>query len=174
MTIFEFINNLSDERNMESIIKETYIPVEDKRNIALEVLEACTSESEGYVQIDRFKRDIYFTMAMLREYTTLKLSYDYESMVEEYDVLYENNVPTIVFNYIGDDYKRAKRILSYEEQNILNKNSIEAQVAKVSFAAVNMLHNINGKLENFNVNDLFPAGTDVNKTLEMLNKFVRS
>ena len=78
MNINEFIDNLSKSNNMEMIIKEHYIPVEDKRNIALEVLEDCTTEENGYVKVDHFKRDIYFDIAMLREYTNLKLSYDFE------------------------------------------------------------------------------------------------
>lgn len=170
MNIMEFIENLSKLNNLEDIIKIHYIPVEDKKNIAIEVLEDCIVEENGYVAVDRFKRDIYFDFAMLREYTNLNLSYDFDSMIEEYDVLCEHNILSLIFNYIGDDYKRAKRILSYEQQNILNKNSIEAQVAKASTALVDMLHSVNNKLEKFNMTDILPAGTDMNQVLELLNK----
>ena len=170
MNINEFIGNLSTS-NMELIVKEHYISVEDKKNIALEVLEKCTTDDDGYILVDHLKRDIYFDIAMLREYTNLKLSYDFESMIEEYDVLCKHNVLSTIFNYIGDDYKRAKKILVYEEQNIINKNSIEAQVAKVSLAIINVLQSMNHKLEEFDFNSILPAGTDVDNLLKMLNKY---
>lgn len=170
MNIIEFTNNLHNEENMKSIIKNNYIPVEDKKNIAIEVLEDCVATNDGYVQIDRFKRDICFDFAMLREYTNLKLSYDFESMMEEYDILCEHDVLSKVFNYIGEDYKRAKKILLYEEQNILNKNSIEAQLSRLSLSVIESLHTMNSKLESFNINDILPAGTDMKTVLELLNK----
>lgn len=170
MNINEFIKTLHNKENIKAIIKEKYIPIEDKRNIALEVFENCVSEDDGYVQIDHFKRDIYFDIAMLREYTNLKLSYDFESMIEEYDVLCENDIPLLVFNYIGNDYIRSKQILEYEEQSILNKNSLEVQVAKISSAMVNTLNIVNNKFNDFNINDILPEDTDINKLLETLNK----
>ena len=170
MNINEFIDNLSKSNNIKEIIKVSYIPVEDKRNIALEVLDECTVNDGGYVQIDRFKRDICFDIAMLREYTNLHLSYNFESMMAEYDVLCEHNIPFIVFEYIGHDYTDAKKILDYEEQNVLNKNSIEAQLSRLSLSVIGYLKTMNNKLESLNLNDILPAETDMNQVLEMLNK----
>ena len=170
MNINEFIATLHNEKNIKTIIKNSYIPVEDKKNIALEVLENCITEENGYVQIDRWKRDIYFDIAILREYTNLNLSYDFESMLEEYDVLYKNDIFALVFEYVEEDYACAKKILEYEEQNILDQNSIEAQVVKVSHTMINILDTAKDKLNNFDMNSLMPEDTDINQLVEMLKQ----
>jgi hypothetical protein len=173
MKTHELVEMILEGQDLTEIIElNEYIPVLDKRNIALEILEECVEEEDGYLQVDQLKKHIYFTAVILREYAGIEFSYDFETMAYEYDELCEFGIIDEIMDSIFEDCERVKEILAFEESKILNRNSVEAQVARLSNSVAESLNNlsetIGKKVEELDVNKILPEGTDVNKLLDLL------
>lgn len=173
MKVLELVEAVLEGQELYDVVEvNEYIPVLDKRNIALEVLEECTEEDEGYLQVDQFKKHIYFTAAVLREYVGLEFSDSFETMAFEYDELCQYGVIEDIIDLVSEDYIRAERILAFEEYKLLSKNSIEAQAVKLTNSIADSLGNlsetIGKKVENLDVNKILPKDADINKLLDVL------
>ena len=74
MKVKEFVEEIkvttSIEELLKNIIKKTYIPVMEKKELALATLALSTTNDDGFMQVDEFKKDICFKMLFLKQYTT--------------------------------------------------------------------------------------------------------
>lgn len=177
MKINEFLNNVNGKtaEEIESmVIVRKYIPIQEKRMIARDILDRCMNDINGFVVIDNVDKSIYFTINSIAAYTNIEFSEDYEDAIEEYDILVDSYWVKNFNDFIGADIDILWNVLLDEEKMLLTGNSIEAQVAKVANSLVNAVDVISDKINNsigdFNMNQLIPEGTDVNKLMDMLKK----
>lgn len=170
MKINEFIEkNFNTQEEFEAILARKYIPIQEKRMIARDILDRCIDDTDGFITFDEIDKSIYFVTHALSAYYDLEFSSDYEELVIEYDALceckYKNEHPMleVLTILIGDDLKKLKKVVDKEQTAILSRNSVEAQVAKVA-------NSLAEAINNFDVSKIIPAGTDLNKMMETLNK----
>ena len=128
MKVKEFVEEIkvttSIEELLKNIIKKTYIPVMEKKELALATLALSTTNDDGFMQVDEFKKDICFKMLFLKQYTTLEITDDFDSFINEYDVLESADVTEVFFDaYLCEEYKRALCILEQETKNLLSQLS---------------------------------------------------
>ena len=66
MEINEFVEKIKEDgfENIESFIKTNYIPVKIKQDIALRTLEQCTRNDNGFIHLDQFIENIYFSRSV--------------------------------------------------------------------------------------------------------------
>ena len=112
MKVKEFVEEIkvttSIEELLKNIIKKTYIPVMEKKELALATLALSTTNDDGFMQVDEFKKDICFKMLFLKQYTTLEIADDFDSFINEYDISDSADVTEVFFAaYLCDEYKRA-------------------------------------------------------------------
>lgn len=176
MKINEFIENSNGKSGNEleaMVLVRNYVPIQEKRMICRDVLDRCVDDSDGYVTIDHFDKTIYFTTAILKAYTNIEFSEDYNSCIEEYDALCKDNWIKVLFVMIGDDIKRFEKVFKNEKSAMLERNSVEAQVAKVVNGLVGAIDALSGKLEssldgaNFNL----PEGVDFTELMDLFKKY---
>lgn len=171
MKIREFIEkDFNTQEEFETILVRKYIPIQEKRMIARDILDRCIDDTDGFITFDEIDKGIYCVTQALSAYCDLEFNSDYEALISEYDALceykYKNEYPVLdVFTIlIGDDLKKLKKVIDKEQDAILKRNCIEAQVAKVANALVSTV-------DELDVNKIVPDGTNMLEILEMLKKF---
>ena len=152
--------NLEIEKELD--IKK-YIPVMEKRKFATDVISLCMYDIDDYVCVNRFKKNIYFSMKLLSVYTNLDISDDFDDIILEYDMLCESGLFDKIVDLI-DDYVELYTIFENELDELLEENRIERQVAKVVNKINESIDIINGKIQDINL----PEGTDITQLLDMI------
>ena len=177
MKINEFIEKANGKTATgidEMVITRKYVPIQEKRMIARDVLDRCVDDTDGFITIEQFDKDIYFTIASISAYTNLEFSTDYETLIEEYDALAKDSWFVILPELVGGDITVLWETLVDEEKMLLSRNSIEAQVAKVVDGLLNAIDRISTKFENsigdIDISKVIPEGTNLNEIMSMLNK----
>lgn len=179
MKVKEFVEEIkvttSIEELLKNIIKKTYIPVMEKKELALATLALSTTNDDGFMQVDEFKKDICFKMLFLKQYTTLEITDDFDSFINEYDVLESADVTEVFFDaYLCEEYKRALCILEQETKNLLNSNSIEAQLSKliqhIGDSADSLIGLFNEKLEGFDISSILPEDMSTNEFIQIIER----
>lgn len=178
MKINEFFDNIkkcnSIEEMEEMSVVRKYIPIQEKRMIARDILDRCVNDIDGFIVIDDVDKSIYFTIKSIAAYTKLEFSEDYEEAIEEYDTIIKCYWLKRFHDFIGADIEVFWNVLLDEEKMILAGNSVEAQVAKVANSLVNAVDRISIKFENsikdIDISKVIPEGTSFNELMEMLNK----
>lgn len=148
-----------------------YIPINQKRILVNNVLMLCAENVNDFVKIDEFKKEIYFMTGALKEYANLEFSSDFDSMVEEYDMLCSSGCLAALTE--EEDYKRLCALMEKEEKALLLQNSVEAQVAKVANSLIETIDQLSEKLEGslggINLGEILPEGTDITGLLNMID-----
>lgn len=176
MEINEFVEKIKEDgfENIESFIKTNYIPVKIKQDIALRTLEQCTRNDNGFIHLDQFIENIYFSMFMFNAYTEVNVSEDFDMLLEEYDKLCSVGVLDLIKELYFEDYTRAERILSYEEGKLMYQNSVEASFAQIASGINVSLTTLSDllarKIDSFDINSILPEGVDINELLSTLDK----
>ena len=176
MEINEFVEKIKEDgfENIESFIKTNYIPVKVKQDIALRTLEQCTRNDNGFIHLDQFIENIYFSMFMFNAYTEVNVSEDFDMLLEEYDKLCSIGVLDLIKELYFEDYTRAERILSYEEGKLIRQNSIEASFAQIAsginVSLTTLADSLVRKIDGFDINSILPEGTDIDELLSTLDK----
>lgn len=176
MEINEFVEKIKEDgfENIESFIKTNYIPVKIKQDIALRTLEQCTRNDNGFIHLDQFIENIYFSMFMFNAYTEVNVSEDFDMLLEEYDKLCSIGALDLIKELYFEDYTRAERILSYEEGKLIYQNSAEASFAQIA-SSINenltiLTDSLARKIDGFDINSILPEGTDIDELLSTLDK----
>ena len=176
MEINEFVEKIKEDgfENIESFIKTNYIPVKVKQDIALRTLEQCTKNDNGFIHLDKFIENICFSMFMFNAYTEVKISEDFDTLLEEYDKLCSIGALDLVKELYFEDYTRAQRILSYEESKLMYHNSVEASFAQIAsginVSLTTLADSLARKIDGFDINSILPESTDINELLSTLDK----
>lgn len=170
MTIKNFIElvkaedfNLQDKLNIKR-----YIPIMDKRNIAMDAIAACTNDFSGFIEVDRFKLDIYFDMCVLHKYTDLKISFDFEEMIKEYDLLNEIGMMNVIMSYFESDYRKCQDVLYSELESFLAQNSLESQAVTIVNKINTLLDEVSDKFSDVNLNDIITDGVNLGELVEVI------
>lgn len=158
MKINEFIEIMSKENSTKRIgaILETkkYLPIAEKRRIAEAVIEACTTDNGGFIQIDSLDKYIMFTIAVISNYTNLEFGIDGDYL-SDYDRLCEAGLLDTVIATFDKEYARTNEILNMLLTDKLQHNSTEASIAKVVDSANNymdkLIDTLKNKLEDMNL-----------------------
>lgn len=176
MEINEFVEKIKEDgfENIESFIKTNYIPVKVKQDIALRTLEQCTKNDNGFICLDKFIENICFSMFMFNTYTEVKISEDFDTLLEEYDKLCSIGALDLVKELYFEDYTRAERILSYEEGKLMHQNSVEASFAQIAsginVSLTTLANAFAKKIDGFDINSILPESADINELLSTLDK----
>ncbi|MBQ0090675.1 MAG: hypothetical protein KBT27_15220, partial [Prevotellaceae bacterium] len=137
MKVQDFIIGYNNKKNKLTIsggrdaikdyIKETlniveYLPIVDKVHLVSRVLEGCTTQDGGGIEVDSFQKYFLFTIAILQEYTNLEFSQQ-EEVYDEYDALCSSGLLDIILSIIEDDYARTNAVLNMMYGDLLNQNN---------------------------------------------------
>ena len=158
MKVMEFIDIMSKENSAKRIsaIIETkkYLPIAEKRRIAETVIEACTTDSGGFIQIDSLDKYIMFTIAVISNYTNLEFGSNGDYL-SDYDKLCEAGLLDAVISTFDKEYARINEILNMLLNDKLQHNSTEASIAKVVDSANNymdkLINTLKNKIEEMNL-----------------------
>jgi hypothetical protein len=158
MKINEFIEIMSKENSTKRIgaILETkkYLPIAEKRRIAEAVIEACTTDNGGFIQIDSLDKYIMFTIAVISNYTNLEFGIDGDYL-SDYDRLCEAGLLDTVIATFDKEYARTNEILNMLLTDKLQHNSTEASIAKIVDSANNyidkLIDTLKNKIEDMNL-----------------------
>lgn len=168
--LLERITNKNFDIEKELEIKK-YIPVIQKRQFAVDVISACANDNyiDNYIIVDKFKMNIYFHMNLLKLYTNLEISTDFDETVIQYDMLCEKSILNRIINIIKDDYNELENILKYELDNLLEENSLECQVAKVVTKAHEIIDVVSDKISSIDLDGILPEGVDVKQLFDFVD-----
>lgn len=165
MKINEFIDVMSKENSTKRIsaILETkkYLPISEKRRIAEAVIEACTTDNNGFITVDSLDKYIMFTIAVISNYTNLEFGVDGDYL-SDYDGLCEVGLLDAVISTFDKEYARANEILNMMLSDKLQNNSTES-----SFAV--MTNGVNNALDKL-VNTLSKKVQEMNLDLSNMNQ----
>ena len=176
MKINEFIEAMSKENNQRKIsaILETkkYLSIAEKRRIAESVIEACTTNDNGFVKVDSLDKYIMFTIVVIANYTNLEFGLDGDYL-SDYDKLCEADLLDSVIATFEHEYARTNDVLNMILADRLQHNSMEASFATVSNSINNALDRVVGvlsdKVDEMNL-DLGNLNSDtINGLLSLIN-----
>lgn len=171
MTVKELLTGAKNkEFNLKEELKvKKYMPIMDKKKLAVGVIAACTDDLDEFISVDRFKMNIYFNMHILAIYTNLEVASDFDEMIAEYDALCEKGLLKKIIAFFEDDYDMAYMVLEDELDSLLIQNSIDAQVVKIANKINNAIDTISGMLGSINFNDILPDGMDISRLMNIEN-----
>lgn len=126
MTINYLIENINKKDfDIESELKiKKYIPIIEKKKIAMDIVAECVDDFNDFIEVDRFKMNIVFNMRMLKEHTNLDISINYDEMIKEYDELCESGAIYTVCEYFISDYGACELILNQEVESFFRTKFI--------------------------------------------------
>jgi len=175
MKVNELLDLFLTGEDLNNILNiKKYIEIEDKRNIALEVLTNCSNIDGGYLHLDHFKKYIYFIVAVGREYADIEFDRSFDNILDEYNALCRCGIIKELIDIVLDDFKISEKVLECEEKNMIGKYSLEVKVSKIvddiNESLELFLHTIGDKIEGCDIASFLPEGTDIDKLLKMLDK----
>ena len=176
MKVMEFIEAVSKENSMKrvSAILETkaYLPISEKRRIVESVIEACTNNNNGFIQVDSLDKYIMFTIVVISNYTNLEFGLDGDYL-SDYNRLCESGLLDIVIETFSKEYARTNDILNMMLADKLQANSTDASLALITNGINNALDKLtttlSNKVEEMDL-DLSNLNEDtLNKLLKLMN-----
>lgn len=151
MKVMEFIEVMSKANNVQRIstVLETkkYLPISEKRRIAESVIEACTTNNNGFMHIDSLDKYIMFTIVVISNYTNLEFGVDGDYLAD-YDRLCEAELLDSVIATFDKEYARVNDILNMMLSDKLQANSAEAFLAVLSNSVNSTLDKLATTLSN--------------------------
>lgn len=176
MKINEFITTIKeDTASVADLISvKKYIPSAEKIRVAKEVMDASVEYDRGFIKFDHYKQHMFFTFRMIEVHTDLRFADNWVDKMQEYDMLYENELLDAIIDTFRKDYEASLAVLNMMCDDLLADNSIEASVAKLAQSVSENLDMFVGvlsdKLENLDIEKIIPKDLDLNKLQRLLNK----
>ena len=170
MKVTELLMNIKNkEFKLERALEvKKYLPIMDKKKLAIDVIAECTNDTGGFIAVDRFKMNIYFDMCVLSTYTNLEIETNFDQMIEQYDMLCESETMGTIIDLFDNDYNALCVVVEDMLDEILTHNSIDCQVAKVASTANTMLSDLGEKFSRFNISNLMSGNVDVTQLLDIV------
>lgn len=145
---------------------KSYLSIKAKRDLVDEIIDACILYEDGIYKFDGIAKYVYFTMYTIAAYTNLELSDDVEA---DFDALSESQLLPVVLSMLQSEYDDVNILLQMQCDSVLEKNSVEAQLGKVTTNIIDFLNNSEAGLKS--LLDKIPADKiNLNKILEFVNK----
>ena len=155
---------------MEELEVKHYIPIMSKKMFVMDVISACTDEVDGFVSADRFKMNIYFNMKVLGLYTNLEIANDFDTMVEQYDLLCEKGVFNNLLSLFADEYSVMCSTLESLLDELLIQNSIDMQVVRIANKISNTIDILLDGLNGVDLSSILPENINVNELINFVNR----
>ena len=148
-------NAVSDYLKETLEIKE-YIPFKRKREIAEMIVEESTQIVDGVKKNDAIGQYVSFVVAMIASHTKLEFS---NNPVDDYDVLAESGLLTLIVNEFKADYSECDILLKMALAAELESNNIENIIGRFLDKVANKIDEfsdaLKDKFENFGLKDIF-------------------
>lgn len=172
MKINELINTVRTNPNarLTKIIEtKNYLPFEDKIELVNTIVDKCTIDNNGFIQINEIDQYIHFTVESIKAYTNIEFSEDY---INDYDLLCSSGMLSDVIATFDGEYKMILNMVEMQKRYVLEQNKVEFQVANVANALVSAIDQLGNSLSD-KVNDLDKLATPENMQMlkEFMNKF---
>lgn len=174
MKINELLMNI---RNKDFKLKtglkiKTYLPIKEKQAIAQLIINECTDEVNGVIELDSIQQYLSYVKYMILLHTNLDYSdEDYDKLCStEYN---ETSLLNAIMSNFGPDAEECSRILNLMLDDYMRQNSIECAVGRFLNGLNNTVNNLTASLNNFDVNSILPKDFDVETFNQMLNKYVQ-
>lgn len=172
MKVESFVDKLNNFEIDLGDYTYVYVPVMKKREIVQDVLNKCIQNTNGYIVIDEFKKEIYFAVALIEEYFKVEFSSEFEQIAKEYDILCATHCLEMLINELQDEYSRMKKLLETEANALLAQNSIEMQIAKVANALTTTVTSLSADFSNtlkeFNLNEILPSDVSTSEFMNII------
>ena len=173
MKVQELIEKVKSNKNISlSKIIETkkYLPFAEKVELAQNIVESCTENNDGFVQINEIDQYIQFTVQTIRAYTNIEFDYNF---LPDYDLLCSSGLLSDVIDTFGGEYTMVLDMVEMQKKYILSQNSIEIQVSKflgsLSDGVDKLSIGIKNQIDSFNVNDMNISADDIRKISKFLD-----
>ena len=164
MKVQEFVEKVKNDTQKASIdehyiIKmlevKKYIPFQDKRKIVELIVQQNTQEIDGILRNDSITQYISFVMAMLTAHTNLELT---DNPIDDYDMLSENSLLTLIINTFRTDYDDCDVLLKMALASKMEDNNTNVIIGKFLNSILNKLDSVGealkDKFDNIDVKDI--------------------
>lgn len=164
MKVQEFIEKVKNDVQKASIdehyiIKmlevKKYISFQDKRKIVELIVQQNTQEIDGILRNDSITQYISFVMAMLTAHTNLELT---DNPIDDYDMLSENSLLTLIINTFRTDYDDCDVLLKMALASKMEDNNTNVIIGKFLNSILNKLDSVGealkDKFDNIDVKDI--------------------
>ena len=173
MKVSELLINIKNKNfNLERELQiKAYLPFQEKQNIAQLIIDECTQEVGGVIQVNSVQQYLSYVKYMINTHTCL------EYTQEDYDTLCSTDYQgasllTVIMSLFDADAKECTRILRLMINDYLQSNSLEMSVGKfLSNLSLNISELSGGLtdiLEAFDAQTVFSEGINV----DLLKKLV--
>ena len=172
MKIREFVDTYTIEQFIEHF-EDTYkyIPVQNKHELAQNILGHSTIIDEGIVTIDPLKKEVYLAATMLAAYWELEFADNFEQLLEEYDMLCSAGWLDAFVEVFPSEYSRMVQILSQQEKIVVRQNSMEMQIVQFVNRLSGVIDGLSDKLGGIMDNlDLEGLGLDNSELMGLLGR----
>jgi hypothetical protein len=149
-----------------------YLPIREKQAIAHLIINECTDEVNGVIELDSMQQYLSYVKHMILMHTNL----DYSD--EDYDKLcsteyMETNLLNAIMSCFGPDAEECSRILNLMLDDYMRRNSIEHMVGKFLNSLNNAVDNLAASLSNFDISSVVPKDLDIERFNQMLKQYVK-
>lgn len=127
-------------------IKNDYIAISKKRDIANKVLMMCMDSTDGFIKIDTFKKELYTFVYAVEEYTGIKFDNDFEKIMEKYDKMAKSGDANVIFEM--NDYNELCHVVDIVIDMVEKDNSVEHSVAQMCNAIISAFDKVSTTLAN--------------------------
>ena len=178
MKVQELLMNIKNkefklERGLE--VKK-YLPMEAKKTIAKAIIYDCTSDENGIVKVDSVQRYMSYVRYMITTHTNLKYTdEDYDALCStEYG---ETTLLNAIMKCFEADATECSRILNLMTDDFMQEHSIENSVGQFLYGLNSTISNfanvINGKVSDFNLQEVISKDFDLDGVRNFLNKYIK-
>lgn len=149
-----------------------YLPFKEKKNIAILIINECTNEVNGVIELDSMQQYLSYVKYMILMHTNL------EYTDEDYDKLcsteyMETNLLNAIMSCFGPDAEECSRVLNLMLDDYMRQNSIESAVGRFLNGLNNTIDNLAASLSDFDVSSIIPKDFDVESFNQVLKKYVK-
>ena len=117
MKVKELIEKVKANKNTSlSKIIETkkYLPFSEKVELAQNIVESCTENNNGFVQINEIDQYIQFTVQTIRAYTNIEFDYNF---LPDYDLLCSSGLLGNVIDTFEGEYTMMLDMVEMQKKN---------------------------------------------------------
>lgn len=177
MKIKEFVEQMKEDNvDISTLISvKKYISFDDKIRMAKEIMDFCVDYERGFIKPDSIKKHLTFNFSVIEMHTDLRFAEDWDSKVQEYDLLCENELFDAIINTFQRDYYASRDVLNMVCTDMISESSLEASMAKLTRGVIENLDIFVGavadKLEEIDIEKIIPKDLDLNKLTRLLNNF---
>lgn len=174
MKIAELLANIRNKSfKLDSGLQvKKYLPMKEKKNIAILIINECTNEVNGIVELDSLQQYLSYVKYMILMHTNLEYSdEDYDKLCStEY---METNLLNAIMECFGADAQECSRILNLMLDDYMRQNSIECAVGRFLNGLNSTINNLATSLSDFDVSSIIPKDFDTESFNQVLKKYVK-